>query len=246
VSDPVLRVSAGVFDYGSHRALDEVDLSVGMGERIAILGPSGSGKSTLLALLTGALTPTSGTVQAFGEDLALVGTRRRRDLTSRIGALRQDLDLIDSVRVLHNVNVGRLGRWPLHRSLFALVTSRADADTRRVLDQVGLPWAMYARASELSGGERQRVAIARLLIQGAEVVVADEPVSSLDPTTARDVLDLICASARTGSVVVSLHQPRLARRSFTRAIGIRDGAVSFDLPADEVTESLLETLYLRA
>lgn len=246
MNTPVLRLRAAALDYGTHRALHDIDLSIASGERVAVLGPSGSGKSTLLSILTGSLLPTGGAVEIFGADLAQAAPTRRRQLTARLGSLRQGLDLIDTVRVLHNVNAGRLGRWPVHRAMLALLTARADDEARRVLEQVGLPWATHARVAQLSGGERQRVAIARLLLQGAEVVVADEPVSSLDPTTARDVLDLVCASATTGTVVVSLHQPQLARRSFTRALGLRDGRIIFDLPADEVSPLLLDSLYARA
>ncbi|NYG54400.1 ATP-binding cassette domain-containing protein [Nocardioides perillae] len=242
----VFELRGTVVAYGAHRALDGVDLVVRPGERVALLGPSGSGKSTLLSVLSGAAVPDDGAALLFGEDLAAVGHRRRRTLCAQVGALSQELDLVEQVRVLHNVNAGRLGRWPLRTALSALLTARADDEARRVLEQVGLPWAVHARTEQLSGGERQRVAVARLLVQGAAAVVADEPASSLDPTTARDVLALLPSSASTGTTVVSLHQPELARRTFTRALGLRRGRVVLDLPADELRDHHLDELYARA
>lgn len=243
---PVLELDAVRVVHGQHTALDGVSLHVRSGERVALLGPSGAGKSTLLSLLTGAATPHGGTVRLFGHDLATLPPRRRRRVAARVASLTQDLALVEQVRVLHNVNAGRLGRWPLHRALGALLTSRPDPEVRAVLDQVGLPWALHSRTEQLSGGERQRVAVARLLIQRADVVVADEPASSLDPTTARDVLTLLRGSATTGTTVVSLHQPELARATFTRVVGLRGGRVALDVPAAELSDDHLDELYARA
>ncbi len=243
---PVLELRSASVVHGTHRALDDVDLVVRAGERVALLGPSGAGKSTLLSLLSGATDPDAGTVLLFGEDLAAVGSRRRRALVARVGALTQDLALVEHVRVLHNVAAGRLGRIPLHTALARLLTARADDEVRAVLAQVELPWATHARTHQLSGGERQRVAVARLLLQRAEAVLADEPASSLDPTTARQVLDLLRHSATTGTTVVSLHQPEAARETFTRVIGMRHGRVVLDLPPSRITDERLDELYARA
>jgi phosphonate transport system ATP-binding protein len=245
-AEAVLELDGVRVVHGSHAALDGVDLRVAAGERVALLGPSGAGKSTLLSLLTGASVPDAGRVRLFGHDLATLAPRRRRAVAARVGSLTQDLDLVEQVRVLHNVNAGRLGRWPLRRALAALLTSRPDAEVRAVLDQVGLPWALHARTEQLSGGERQRVAVARLLVQCADVVVADEPASSLDPTTARDVLGLLRGSATTGTTVVSLHQPELARHTFTRVLGLRRGHVVLDVPSAELRDHHLDELYARA
>lgn len=243
---PVLELRGASVVHGAHRALDDVDLVVRAGERVALLGPSGAGKSTLLSLLSGAGEPDAGAVLLFGEDLATVGHRRRRELAARVGALTQDLDLVEHVRVLHNVAAGRLGRVPLCAALVRLLTARADDEVRAVLAQVGLPWALHARTQQLSGGERQRVAVARLLLQRAEVVLADEPASSLDPTTSREVLTLLRSSAATGTTVVSLHQPEAARHTFTRVLGLRGGRVVLDLPPTRLSDDHLDELYVRA
>lgn len=243
---PVLDLLGVGHSFGRHAALTDVDLAVGAGERVALLGPSGAGKSTLLRLLTGALDPDRGEVRVFGDGLARLDGRRRREAQRRVGSLAQDLALVEQVRVLHNVNAGRLGTWSSLRALRALVTTRPEPVVATALEEVGLGWAAHARTEHLSGGERQRVALARLLVQGADVVVADEPVSSLDPTTSERVLGLLCASARTGTAVVSLHQPELARGHFTRMVGLREGRIVLDCRAGDLTSGHLDELYARA
>lgn len=257
-SAPVIRLRGVGHRFGSHEALSELDLTVHAGERVVVLGTSGAGKSTLLALLNGSLTPTTGSVEIFGEDPAHLPAARRRLLQRRIGSVSQDLALIEQVRVLHNVNAGRLGRWSTTRALASLIWPRSLDVVRAALDLVDLGWALHERTERLSGGERQRVAIARLLVQAPEMVVADEPVSSLDPVRAARILRLLGdsrpletsgrtpadASART--LVVSLHQPSLAREHCTRAIGLRQGRVVFDRPAADVDDAVLNDLYALA
>lgn len=238
----VLELRGASVVHGGHRAIDDVDLVVRAGERVALLGHSGSGKSTLLSLLSGAADPDTGAVLLFGEDLAAVGPRRRRALAARVGSLTQDLALVEHVRVLHNVAAGRLGRLPLGTALLRLLTARADDEVRAVLAQVDLPWAVHARTHQLSGGERQRVAVARLLLQRADAVLADEPASSLDPATARRVLELLGGSATTGTTVVSLHQPEAARHTFTRVVGLRRGRVVLDVPPAQLSDESLTEL----
>lgn len=241
--DPVIRLRGVERRFGDRAALTGVDLTVQRGERVALLGPSGAGKSTLLAMLNGTLSSTSGLVEVLGGDLSLLSPGALRRLQRRIGTISQRLDLVEQVRVLHNVNAGRLGRWSTPRALTALVLSRSDAVVDSALERVGLEWAVNERTERLSGGERQRVAIARLLVQEPEVVLADEPVSSLDPSRASEVLRLLGAAAAEGTLVVSLHQPDLARRHCTRVVGLQQGRVVVDLPVDALTQSDLDALY---
>ncbi|NGO45911.1 phosphonate ABC transporter ATP-binding protein [Streptomyces ureilyticus] len=240
--------------FGSHEALRELDLTIHAGERVAVLGTSGAGKSTLLALLGGSLEPTAGTVEVFGEDLAGLTAARRRHLQRRIGSVSQHLALIEQVRVLHNVNAGRLGQWSTARALASLIWPRSLDVVRDALDRVDLGWALHERTERLSGGERQRVAIARLLVQSPELVVADEPVSSLDPVRAAGILGLLGTTSATNAssstastpvrtLVVSLHQPALAREHCTRVVGLREGRIVLDRPAAEVQDSALHDLY---
>jgi phosphonate transport system ATP-binding protein len=243
VPSPVVRLRGVGRRFASRDAVAGVDLTVHAGERLAILGTSGAGKSTLLSLINGSLPPTSGDVEVLGARLAGLPPARRRAVQRRIGTVSQRLDLVDQVRVLHNVNAGRLGRWSSLRALAALAWPHADATAIEALDRVGLAWAVHERTERLSGGERQRVAIARLFVQEPDLVLADEPVSSLDPALAAGILQLLCSPARPITLVVSLHQPELARRHCTRVVGLRGGRLVFDLPTERLDDRVLDELY---
>lgn len=240
---PCVRLSGVGVRFASHAALRDVDLEVGTGERVAVLGSSGAGKSTLLSLLSGALRPTEGSVELLGHDVGRLSPRGLRAVQRRIGSVSQRLDLIEQVRVVHNVNAGRLGHWSTGRALASLAWPQSVGEVREALRRVGMEWALYERTERLSGGERQRVAIARLLVQRPELVLADEPVSSLDPTRAAEILTLLRAPAELATLVVSLHQPELARQHCTRAVGLRDGSMVFDLPAAQLSDHHLADLY---
>ncbi|WP_151477600.1 phosphonate ABC transporter ATP-binding protein [Streptomyces albicerus] len=245
-SSPVIRLLGAGRRFGSHEALCDLDLTVHAGERVAVLGTSGAGKSTLLALLNGSLEPTTGSMEIFGENPARLPAPRRRLLQRRIGSVSQELALIEQVRVVHNVNAGRLGRWSTARALASLVWPRSLDVVRDALDRVDLGWALHERTERLSGGERQRVAIARLLVQEPELVVADEPVSSLDPVRAAGILGLLGTSPTVSTLVVSLHQPALAREHCTRVVGLRQGRIVLDRPAADVDDADLNDLYTLA
>lgn len=240
---PVIRLIDTGRRFGSRAALEAVDLTVEAGERVALLGASGAGKSTLLALLNGSVAATEGRVEVFGEDLAAVSPGRLRKVQRRIGTVSQRLDLVEQVRVLHNVNAGRLGSWSLPRAIGSLVWPRPDDCARDALRSVGMEWAVHERTERLSGGERQRIAIARLLVQSPRLILADEPVSSLDPARAAETLDLLRAPAAGATLVVSLHQPELAREHCTRAVGLRQGRLVFDVAIGGLTDDLLADLY---
>lgn len=248
--EPVIRLTDVGRRFADRDALCGIDLVIRAGERVAVLGASGAGKSTLIALLNGSLRPTSGRVEVLGQQTAELSPRRLRLLQQRIGTVGQRLDLIDQVRVVHNVNAGRLAEWSTPRALLSLIWPRSLDVVQDALTQVGIGWSLYERTERLSGGERQRVAIARMLVQRPELVLADEPVSSLDPTLAAEILGLLGrtvtpASAAT-TMVISLHQPELAVRFCTRAIGIRDGRLVLDAPVDELRPELLDQLYALA
>jgi len=231
--------------YGSLLAVDDLTLTVGAGERVALVGPSGAGKSTLLALCTGSVQPTSGTVEVLGEALTARSPRELAAVRRRVGTLHQRLHLVGRLRVVHNVNAGRLGAWPWWKAIVSLVRPLEVAAAQQALARTGIGDLVFARTDELSGGEQQRVALARLLVQDAELVLADEPVSSLDPARAEEVLRLLCATVTDGdrTLLVSLHDVDLALRHCDRVVGVRAGRVLFDLPADEVTEQLRRQLY---
>ncbi len=242
-SAAVVRMGGAGRRFGSHRALDGVDLTVHAGERVALLGASGAGKSTLLALLNGSVAATDGVVEVFGKELAGLSSGALRTLQRGIGTVSQRLDLIEQVRVLHNVNAGRLGTWSTVRAVAAMMWPRADAEVRSALERVGMEWAVHERTERLSGGERQRVAIARLLMQQPGLILADEPVSSLDPARAAETLDLLRAPAAEATLIVSLHQPEYAREHCTRAVGLRAGRMVFDVAIADLADDMLSDLY---
>jgi phosphonate transport system ATP-binding protein len=240
--EPAAALRGVGVSFGTRRALDDLDLEIRAGERVALVGPSGAGKSTLLAVLSGMRPPTSGAVRAFGTDPAALRGRARRRLQRRIGTVPQGLELVGPLRVVHNVNAGRLGRWGLWRAAASLVAPGAAPEAEAALRRVGLAGRGRERTELLSGGEQQRVAIARLLVQRPALVLADEPVSSLDPEHARVVLDLLF-SLDGATLVVSLHDVGVALERFDRVVALRAGRVVFDAPAAAVDPEMLAGLY---
>jgi phosphonate transport system ATP-binding protein len=230
---------------GAVAALGSVTLSVAQGERVALLGPSGAGKSSILRLLNATLRPTSGNISFAGQDLLAASGRELRALRSRVGTVFQQPSLVPALPVLQNVLCGKLGSWSLWRSLRALVApDAADREAAlAALETVGLRGKAGARADELSGGQQQRVAIARVLLQDPEVILADEPFASLDPGLTAQLAELLFGLARGRTLIAALHDVELAIAHFPRLVGVRSGRVLFDRPAGEVTRAMLEELY---
>jgi len=240
----VLLQQAGV-DFDGHAALDGFDLQVRRGERVALVGPSGAGKTTVLRLCSGAIQPSSGVAEVLGRDLAAVSERELRDVRRSIGTVSQQLHLVGPLRVIHNVNAGRLGSWSNARALRSLARPLELDAAREALVRVGIGNKLFERTDRLSGGEQQRVALARALVDDPELILADEPVSSLDPARANEVMVLLCelADEHRRTLIVSLHDFDLARRHCDRVVGIVAGRVFFDRRAAEVTDELGEQLY---
>ncbi|MDA0233096.1 MAG: ATP-binding cassette domain-containing protein [Chloroflexi bacterium] len=239
------RVSGLSYSYGDRAALRDISFTVERGQMLALVGPSGAGKTTLLRLMTGMFKPMAGEVMLYGVrpgDLKDAAERTRL-----VGMMQQRLDLVPQLSARHNTDAGMLGRWSLLRSLGALVLPLSHGPTSEALERVGLSGRESERVSRLSGGEQQRVAMARLLVQDPGVMVADEPVASLDPALAGDLLGLLrdISRERGRTVIASLHAPELARTHFDRVVGLRDGSVAFDVAADDLSRDLLEAVYRR-
>lgn len=225
-------------------AISNLTLNFLRGEKIALIGPSGAGKSTLIQLLNGSLTPTQGEILAFGQLLARLSPRQRRSVQRKIGTLYQQYYLVDNLAVVHNINAGRLGRWSFARSLASLIWPLETQSASEVLTRVGIPEKLYERTANLSGGQQQRVALARVLIQNPEVILADEPIASIDPERSREVMNLLRdVSAQGKTLIVSLHAVEYAFSHFDRIIGLRDGCLFFDAPPVEVTPKMVKDLY---
>ncbi len=242
----MIRLEYVEVQYGGRApALSIEQLVIERGERVAVIGPSGAGKSTLLRTIKGYVRPARGKVEVMGINLAAARRRDRRQVNQRIGLIYQQFHLARRMNVLQNVLCGRLGLTSRWRSLLG----RFSADDRRIawsaICEVGLRDQVYQRADTLSGGEQQRVAVARALAQQPALILADEPVSSVDPAWAEDVLELITEVQRhhEATLVMSLHQPSLARRFAQRIIGLRKGRVVFDGAAASVTDAILKELY---
>lgn len=229
--------------YGTTIALAPLSLAVDDGETVAVVGPSGSGKTTLLHVLSGATAPDSGRVRVAGQDLARVPPGR--ELSRLVGVMHQQYDLVPNLSVVHNVLAGRLGEWSLLRSFWSLVVPQEAGRAYQALQRVGIGEKIYERTSRLSGGEQQRVALARLLVQNPRAILADEPVSSVDPARAEDLVRLLIGIAMEGgrTLITSLHSVDLALGHFQRVIGLRAGQLLFDLPASQVYEDHLQALY---
>ncbi len=218
---------------GPTQVLRDVSLQLKRGEFCVMLGSSGAGKSTLLKLISGQLTADQGQIAI---DDTVLTTRNCRELQRQIGMVHQHFELVERLTCLDNLMLGMLPWMPRLRSAFRYWTSRERANACQWLDRVGLePSHALRRSGKLSGGQQQRVAIARALIRQPKLVLADEPVASLDPETSRAILSLLRDVARecNATVLCSLHQPDLAHEYADRIVHLSSGVIQFDGPVTE-------------
>ncbi len=249
--ETAIRVSAlnKTFSNG-RRALQDISLTIEAGEMVALIGASGSGKSTLLRHMAGLMTGDSAsaglieingkTVQSQGKVAADI-----RKTRAGIGFVFQQFNLVDRLPVIVNVLVGTLHRLPMWRSLVRWFSAAEMASGVEALRRVGIAECWAQRASTLSGGQQQRAAIARAMVQGARVILADEPIASLDPESSRKVMDILAQVNREDrcTVVVSLHQVNVAMKYCARTVALHQGRVVYDGPSAALTPTLLRELY---
>ena len=235
----------GLVHANGFTALHDIGLHAAQGECLALIGPSGAGKTSLLSVLGTALCPSTGQGVVLETPLPPAPQAPARALRARIGTVHQAPPIPARQRVVTAVLAGRLGQWPAWKSLASLVYPLDIAGAQAALARVHLADKLFARCDELSGGQLQRVGIARVLYQQPELLLADEPVSSLDPTLALATVRLLVqdAAARGATLVASLHAVDLALACFPRIVGIRAGRIAFDLPAAQVDGALLHALY---
>lgn len=235
------------FAKGKLLALKDISFSVADGEMLALVGASGSRKSTLLRNINGLQQAEQGSVEIYGTPLQSNGSlhSKVRKIRSQIGFIFQQFNLVNRLTVIENVLAGNLSRVSVARSALRWFTPEEKARALAALEQVGILDQAYKRASALSGGQQQRVAIARCLMQGARIILADEPIASLDPESARKVMELLTRlSQEQGiTVITSLHQVQIVRRYFERAIALKDGEVKFDGQIDDLDNSRLDQIY---
>ena len=242
---PVIEITGITKTFGQTVALRDASLRVQRGELVVLLGLSGSGKSTLLRHLDGLEVPDSGSVTVLGEPVSSLAGKRLRALRGRVGFIFQQFELVPSLTVLENVLTGalarvrgpRLGLWGYNRALRLAALGH--------LDRVGLLAQTYQRADTLSGGQQQRVGIARALMQDPDILLADEPVASLDPESSDQVMALIreIAMDQGLTVVCSLHQVDLALSWGDRIVGLRHGEVVLDTPATSLSKAAVMEIY---
>ncbi|TCP89543.1 phosphonate transport system ATP-binding protein [Rhizobium sp. PP-CC-2G-626] len=233
--------------YGETRALNGVSLMLEQGEMVALIGASGSGKSTLIRHIAGLEIGDgdSGRVEILGAVSQAGGRMNREAARGRVAVIFQQFNLVGRLSVLTNVLIGHLGRIPRWRGTLGLFNRHEKDKAQAALARVGIPQVAVQRASTLSGGQQQRAAIARTLVQEARILIADEPISALDPSAARRVMDVLAAISREDgiTVLVSLHQVEYARRYCRRTIAMRDGAIIYDGPSTALSNDFLAELY---
>jgi phosphonate transport system ATP-binding protein len=237
--------------------LNDVSFSLQRGEMVALIGASGAGKSTLIRAIAG-LVPidkgpsrksngTAGTIMLFGQAMQHNGriVRSAKSLRARVGVIFQQFNLVPRLTVLTNVCLGLLGRIPLLRGTLGRFTLDEKRHAMQALARVGMTEHALKRGSELSGGQQQRAAIARTLLQGAELLIADEPIASLDPRSARRVMDIIYdMNRRDGlTVLVSLHQVEYALKYCPRIVALKAGEIAYDGPSSELSQATLNAIY---
>ena len=235
--------------FGARKALNGVSVEVGAGEMVALIGPSGSGKSTLLRSITGlqSIDSGKGTITVFGEVVQKNGrtTGATRAARQKLGMIFQQFNLVGRLSLFSNVMLGALGRIPGWKGLLGVWPSEDKQRAMAALHRVGVSDYAAQRANTLSGGQQQRGAIARAMVQGAKAILADEPVASLDPVSARKVMELLVElNKRDGfGVIVTLHQVDYAIRYCDRVIALKAGQIVYDGPSTGLDTKQLIDIY---
>jgi phosphonate transport system ATP-binding protein len=225
--------------------LNGIDLVLPGSGLTAIIGPSGTGKSTLIRCINRLVQPTSGEILFRGQDLAKLSGRPLRNARRRIGMVFQEYNLVERLTVMENLLCGRLGYVPAWRAWLRKFPPEDIARAFDLLDAVGLPGFATRRADALSGGQRQRVGIARAIMQEPEIILADEPTSSLDPKTSVEIMEILArfAAERGIPVIVNIHNVELARRFASRVVGMSEGLVVYDGAPQQLTDAHLKQIY---
>ena len=244
--EPVLKFQNVTKNYpnGVH-ALKNVSLEVQEGEFISVIGPSGSGKSTLLRAVNRLIPVSGGEVLVDGEPVSRLRGRKLREMRHKIGMIFQNYNLVYSLSVLQNVLHGRLGYMSGPRGIFGLYSEEDKQAALDLLEEMGMEQFAYHRASDLSGGQKQRVGIARAINQNPRLLLCDEPIASLDPSSSKTIMDLLHDMTRKRNIacIVNLHQLDVALKYSTRIIGLSKGEVVFDGTPEELTGEMIERIY---
>ena len=230
--------------FGAKTAVDAVSFTVPAGQMVGVIGSSGAGKSTMLRMLNRLTDPSEGRIVFDGTDVTALRGRALRDWRMRCAMVFQQFNLVQRLDVLTNVLVGRLNRRPMLSSLLRLFTAEERAMALAALDRFDLAETALQRADTLSGGQQQRVAIARALLQEPSIILADEPIASLDPRNSRIVMEALRGVNREGiTVLVNLHDLATARDYCDRIVALNAGRLVFDGPPDDLTAIRIREIY---
>lgn len=229
------------------QGLKQVNVTIDEGEFVVIVGLSGAGKSTFIRSINRMVTPTSGELYVDGENVIQLQGKELRKLRTKVGMIFQNYNLVNRSSVMKNTISGRLGHTGTLRSILNLYSKKDRALAYENLKRVNIEEYVYQRADQLSGGQQQRVSIARVLTQEPKIILADEPVASLDPPTSHQVMKYLKKINQEDHIttIVNLHFIDMAMEYADRIIGMRDGEIVFDGPASEVTEKTFEEIYNR-
>ena len=228
-------------------ALNPTTISIRQGERVAIVGPSGSGKTTLLGLFNSTVQASSGKITVLGNSLEKTSGKNLKKIRSKIATIPQDLALVESLRVWQNIITGQIGERGFLGNLIDLIypSKKKIIQIHSILERLGIEEKLFERTSNLSGGQKQRVALGRALYQNPQAILADEPVSSVDPARAANLVQLLnqISEEENITLVMSLHNLELAKAHFPRLIGLRNGKVKFDSDPGDLNENKFKELY---
>jgi phosphonate transport system ATP-binding protein len=231
--------------YGATQALRDITLSIEEGQFVSVIGPSGAGKSTLLRCVNRLVDATQGVIILDGQDITKVRGRELRRVRTKTGMIFQNYNLVNRLSVIENVLHGRLGHKSTLAGAAGWYTEREKERAFSILERLGLHDQAYKRADELSGGQKQRVGIARALIKEPRLILCDEPIASLDPSSARVIMDYLQDINRTMKItcILNLHQVEVAMKYSERIIGITAGAVIFDGPPEALHKDMIHRIY---
>lgn len=227
------------------KALSDIHFSVEEGEFISIIGKSGAGKSTLLRTINRMIDTTEGNVNFDGVNMNKINHQELRQARRKIGMIFQHYNLVDRLSVLTNTCHGRLGYMPTLLGMLGQFSKEDKAEAARILDQLGLSPYMHQRCDQLSGGQKQRVGIARALIQDPKLILCDEPIASLDPSSSKTIMEYLRdINQQMGiTVVCNLHQVDVALNYSHRILGMNNGEIVFDGKPEDLTEAMIHQIY---
>ena len=241
----MLEIKNLTVEYGNFRAIDNISFTVKDGEFVAVIGSSGGGKSSLMKAINLLVKPKSGSIKIDGEEMTELSSRKLRMKRRKIGFVFQDYNLIDRLSVIENVLTGRLGYKSSFKSLLGIFSKEEYENAEKALEKVGLSEKIFVRGDELSGGQKQRVAIAKALVQEPKIILADEPVASLDVNSSKIIMEYFKEINRVQgiTVIINIHDVNIALKYADRVIALKKGKIVFDGKGSEITDDVLKRVY---